>query len=448
MSNRVFAEVKDLLKLAVPAAATMAANLAMQIVDTMFVGRLGAAPLGGVSVGNSVFSTFMVVGLGFTLGLDFLVSHAYGAGKHRDCNVYLVQALYLAGAFAIAFTILMEAGAGSFGYLGVTPEAAEQGAAYLRTLSLSLLPMLLSIAFVRYLQATGSAMAILWTYLAANLVNAFGDWVLIYGHLGMPALGVAGSGLATTFARAFVLVVLVAYAWHRDHRLNFGLRQTQLAFSRKEASELARLGVTASGQLLLEVGVFATATFLVGRLGSVPLAGHHVVLTIASFTFMVPLGISSAGAVRVGQRLGAGQPGRAAHVGWTAIVFALLFMATTATAMILFHSPLLRSFTNDDSVVSLARGLLFLAALFQLSDGAQVAATGVLRGAGDTKTSMWANFAGHWLLGLPIGYVLCFRLGWGARGLWTGLSLGLTAVAASLLIAWRRQAQNLHVART
>jgi MATE family multidrug resistance protein len=443
MSNGVFAEVKDLLKLAVPAAATMAANLAMQIVDTMFVGRLGAAPLGGVSVGNSVFSTFMVVGLGFTLGLDYLVSHAYGAGKHRDCNVFLVQALYLAGAFALVFTILMEAGAGSFEALGVTPAAAEQGRAYLRTLSLSLLPMLLSIAFVRYLQATGSAMAILWTYVAANLVNAFGDWALIYGHFGMPALGVAGSGLATTIARTFVLVALVGYAWHRDHRLGFGLRQTELKFSWKDARELVRLGVTASGQLLLEVGVFATATFLVGRLGSVPLAGHHVVLTIASFTFMVPLGISSAGAVRVGQRLGAGQPNRAAHVGWTAILFALAFMATTATCMIVFYSPLLRSFTNDDSVVSLARGLLFIAALFQLSDGAQVAATGVLRGAGDTKTSMWANFAGHWLLGLPVGYLLCFRVGWGARGLWTGLSLGLTAVAAALLIAWRRQARKL-----
>jgi MATE family multidrug resistance protein len=202
--------------------------------------------------------------------------------------------------------------------------------------------------------------------------------------------------------------------------------------------ELARLGLPAAGQMLLEVGVFATSTLLAGRLAPEALAAHHVLLNIAGTTFMVPLGMSSAGAVTVGQAIGSGDPQDAKRSGWLALALGAGFMGLAAVMLLAIPRQLIGIFTTDPTVFAVAVPLLFVAALFQLFDGIQVVATGILRGAGDTRTPMLVNLVGHWLLGLPTGYVLCFLFGFGITGLWIGLSLGLTAVAVVLLAFWAR----------
>jgi MATE family multidrug resistance protein len=202
---------------------------------------------------------------------------------------------------------------------------------------------------------------------------------------------------------------------------------------------LWRLGLPAAMQLMLEVGSFAAATAFIGRLDAASLAAHQIALNVASVSFMVPLGIASAGAVRVGHAIGRVDPHGAARAGWAAISIAAAFMACAGLSMILFPHALIGVFTTDAGVLSVGVSLLAIAAMFQLFDGIQVASTGVLRGAGDTHTPMVANLVGHWLFGLPLGYVLCFVFGWGAAGLWMGLSAGLIAVGLVLLVVWYRR---------
>jgi MATE family multidrug resistance protein len=198
-------------------------------------------------------------------------------------------------------------------------------------------------------------------------------------------------------------------------------------------------------QFTLEVGVFATASLLAGKLGATPLAAHQIVLQVASVTFMVPLGISAAAAVRVAQHLGMEQPHRARITGSLSIGCSALMMASVGVLLYLLASPLLQAFTPDTEVVAVGTMLIFAAAFFQLFDAVQVVSTGVLRGVGNTKISMFANLIGHWFVGLPAGYFLAFSLVWGVLGIWMGLSLGLITVASSLVLAWRRIAPNASV---
>jgi MATE family multidrug resistance protein len=206
----------------------------------------------------------------------------------------------------------------------------------------------------------------------------------------------------------------------------------------KRMAELLRLGVPAAGQILLEVGVFAASTLLAGRLTPEALAAHHVVLNIVGTTFMAPLGISSAGAVTVGQAIGRDDPHGAKQKGWLAIALAAGCMLFAALLMTVAPQTLISIFTTNTDVLTIAIPLLSVAALFQLFDGIQVSATGVLRGAGDTRTPMVANLMGHWLLGLPIGYALCFIWDYGVTGLWAGLSIGLIVVGLALIAYWSR----------
>lgn len=436
-------ELSHLLKLATPVSLSMLTGLMMQLVDTLFVGPLGPTAIGGVSIGSAVFATFMVVGMGLSSGLDYLVAHAWGAKKLEACNQYLVQSLYIATMVSVVSMVIMALFSTELGRFGIVLDVSTEGGKYLRSVCMSLLPFLLFTAFRQYLQATGKAAPVLIILVVANLVNALCNWVFIYGRWGFPSLGVVGSGLATCVARVFMLFAIIAYAFWRDRRIGLGLWGTSLRFDRSRMVELVRLGLPSGLQLLFEVGVFATATLLAGRLGSVPLAAHQIVLQLASTTFMIPLGLSSASAVRVGQALGAGASERAARIGWTAFSIGASFAIVLAAVMLLTAGPLLGTFSQDPNVLAIGRVLLVFAAFFQLSDAVQVIGAGVLRGIGDTKVSMYTNFAGHWLVGLPAGYFFCFGLGWGVKGLWIGLSLGLTIVAAVLLYAWSRKVRRL-----
>jgi MATE family multidrug resistance protein len=273
----------------------------------------------------------------------------------------------------------------------------------------------------------------------ANIVNAVFNWILIFGHFGAPAMGVQGSAWATVFARGMMAALLLGVIVHRERGRKPGLFETSLRIERAWMMRLIALGVPAATQIWLEVGVFAAATVLAGRLPPAALAAHQIAVNIAAFTFMVPLGVGSAGAVRVGQAIGRRDPAGAARSGWTALLFGVGFMSCSASAFLLLPGVLIGAFTKDGRVLEVGVSLLMVAALFQLFDGIQTVATGVLRGLGDTRTPMIWNLAGHWFVGLPLGYVLCFTVGIGVVGLWWGLSSGLIICGVSLLVVWSRR---------
>lgn len=425
-----------MLRLAVPVVIAELGWMAMSVVDTIMVGRISPEAIGAVSIGGVLFMTAGVFGAGMLLGLDTLVPQSFGAGDVDDCHHSLVQAIYGVFALGPALMLPMFLLLPSLSTIGLTPEVAELTRPYANALLWSAVPLLLFMTFRQYLQGMNRVRAITFTLISANLVNVFANWVFIFGNLGMPAFGVEGAGWASCASRVYMCVALGAYLLWDAHRRRTGLFHASRALDWPRLRRLAGLGFPAAMQRGLEIGVFAVATALIGTLNPESLAAHQVALNAASVTFMVPLGISSAAAVRVGQALGRRDAEWAHLSGWTALGLGGVFMGLAGLAFLLFPQQIVRVFSADETVIAIGVRLLYIAALFQLFDGFQVVATGALRGAGDTRTPMLANLAGHWALGLPIGWWLCFQMGWGAPGVWTGLSTGLIFVGAVLAYFW------------
>ena len=410
--------------------------MAMGLVDTVMVGPLGPEAIGAVGVGSSLFMAVAIFGMGLFLGLDTLVSQAHGAGRPDECRRWLVHGALLAVMIGVPMTGLILGGLRLLGRLGLHPDVLRLTVPYMGAVTWSLLPLLGYATFRRYLQGVAAVRAVTFALVSANVVNAFANWTFIYGHLGFPALGVAGAAWATVVSRVYMTVVLSVAIVIHDRRTRV---QPALAWAGVEWARMRRLvalGFPAAMQVTLEVGVFAAATALAGRLTPVALASHHIALHIAAFVFMVPLGTASAGAVVVGHAVGRGDPRGAALAGWTALAVISAFMLCVAVVFVAMPASLIAIFTASPAVIVTGTRLLWVAAVFQLFDGLQVVATGVLRGLGDTRTPMLWNLAGHWVLGLPVGYALCFPLAWGVIGLWIGLSVGLTTVGVVLVLVW------------
>ena len=435
-------ELRPMLRLAVPVVFAELGWMGMGVVDAVMVGRIDAESLGAVSLGRAMFVVVAVLGVGLLLGMDTLVSRAFGAGNLEDCRRSLVHGVYLALLMAGPATLLLHGLAALLLRWDTDPTVRELAVAYLRTLTWSALPIFLYTAFRRYLQAVNRVRAVMVALISANLINLLFNWVFIFGRLGAPALGVRGAAWATLASMCYMaLFLLVATALH-ERSSGASLWRIRRSFDGTRMAALLRLGLPAAGQLLLEVGAFATGTALAGRLDAASLAAHHIALTAASLTAMVPLGISSAAAVRVGQALGRRDPEGSARAGWTALLFGAAFMGLAALVFVLFPRALVRGFTTDAAVIAPGVSLLLVAAVFQLFDGVQMVATGALRGAGNTRTPMVWNLVGYWLLGLPLGYWLCFVERRGAVGLWIGLALGLIVVGVVLLRVWALQART------
>jgi MATE family multidrug resistance protein len=435
-----------MLRLAAPLVMAELGWMGMGIVDTMMVGRVSAEAIGAVSLGSVLFYTVAIFGSGLMLGLDTLVSQSFGAGKMMDCHRSLVSAVYLTLPLAPALMLLTWCWVPLLGRFGIHPAVLHQTVPYLRAIIWSTPPLLLYFALRRYLQAMNRVTPIMFALITANVVNVAGNWILVYGHFGVRAMGAEGSGWATCFSRVYMVGVLVLYVFYDATVNRTGLLHAPLTLDYARICDLIKLGFPAASQLSLEVGVFAATTALIGTLDPLSLAAHQIAINTASLTYMVPLGISSAAAVRVGQALGRGDVHAAGRSGWTAMALGAAFMGAAGVVLITVPEYVARVFTTDRAVIRMAVSLLAVAALFQLFDGIQTVATGALRGTGDTRTPMLCHMLLYWLLGLPLGYALCFGLGWGAVGLWTGLCVALILIGLVLLVVWTRKVHTMAAA--
>lgn len=433
-------ELRAMFRLAAPLVLAEIGWMAMGVVDTMAVGRVGAVAMGAVSVGAMIFYTIGVFGGGLLLGLDTLVSQAFGAGDREDCHRSLHNGIWLALSLVLPVMGLVGGCVPLLARLGIDPAVLIATQPYLRALNWSTLPLLLFFAFRRYLQAINIVRPIMITLITANLVNVAGLWILVFGHLGASPMGAEGAGWATCISRIYMMCALAIVIFKHDRG---SLRGPWIPdFHRMR--QLLGLGLPAATQIALEMGVFATVTVLIGKLSAIALAGNQIAVTTVSMTYMMPLGVSSAAAVRVGQAIGRGDPAGAARSGWTALALGSALMTASAVTLLSMPHAIARLFTPQPEVVAAGAALLKIAAFFQLFDGCQIVATGALRGAGDTRTPMLCHFAGYWVIGLPLGAVLCFRYGLGAPGLWIGLSAGLILIGIVLVGFWRRAVQRLN----
>ncbi len=424
-----------MVRLAAPVALAELGWMAMGTVDTIMIGGLGPAAIGAIGIGSAIYYALAIFGIGLLLGLDTLVSQAHGAGDKTDTHHSLAQGVYAAIFIAIPLTALFFFLSGPvFSGLAINRDVTRLAVPFTKTLALGTLPLLLYSAFRRYLQGVGHVRPVMFVLISANLINWAFNWLLIYGHAGLPALGVVGSALSTCLARIYMAAALLFFIWWYERDLRSLIRPPET----RRLLHLLKLGFPAATQILMEVGAFGAASLISGRLSAVAMAAHQIAITCASISYMVPLGISSAAAVAVGQAIGAGEPVRARRLGYIAVGLGVAFMACAALAFILIPLPILRIYTRDPSVLLTGVSLLAIAAAFQLFDGLQTVLTGALRGVGNTRIPALANFAGYWVFGLPIGYLLCFNLGYGLPGLWWGLTIALILISITLLITWHR----------
>jgi MATE family multidrug resistance protein len=442
-------EFRQTLQLALPLIFAELGWMSMGVVDTIMVGRLpeSAIAIGATGLGQSLYNMVAFFGGSLLLGMDTFVAQAYGREDLPDARRTLLNGLALAVLIAPVLMILVSFWPMLMRRFGISVELVGPMQPFLNALNWGTLPLLLYFALRRFLQAVNVAVPITVALVSANLVNAVGNWALIYGHLGFHAHGITGSGWSTFIARTYMVIFLFLtllwveakrkLRWSTFFSSSEGPGKFGLDLGRMWA--LLKLGAPAAGQVLLEIGAFSTATALCAKLGPVPLSGHEIALNCAAFSFMVPLGISSAAAVRVGQNLGRRDAAGARRAGWTAILLGVGLMGCAGLTFVSIPGVIARAFSPDPAVVHAGVTLLLVTAAFQLFDGMQVVATGALRGAGDTHTPMVANFVAYWLIGIPLGYFLCFVLGWGALGVWIGLCVGLMIIGPALLVVWQRK---------
>jgi multidrug resistance protein, MATE family len=444
-SQTIRAELGPTLRLALPLVLAEIGWMSMAIVDTMMVGHLpnSAVAIAAVSLGGILVNVLSFFAGGLLIGLDTLVSQAFGAGQREDCHRSLLHGIYLSFVLAPLLMAPVWFFEPMLRAMRIAPDVIVLAVPYSKALAWGTLPLLLYFAVRRCMQAMNIVRPIAFALITANIINAGGNLILIYGKWGIPAMGAVGSGWSTAWARIYLSVVLVGYLLWYDRRHRTRLLHTPIQPELRRIRRLIALGFPSAMQITLEVGVFALVTALIGRLGAISLASHQIALNTVSFTYMVPLGMSSAAAVRVGQAIGRKDPQGAADAGGAAIFLGAAFMACMSVVLLVIPRWIARAYTPDPAIIQSTIALLAAGAAFQLFDGIQTVATGALRGLGDTRTPMLCHFTAYWIIGLPLGAWLCFRLKWGAIGLWAGLSLALILIGIVLLLIWQRRVRHL-----
>src|SRR5687767_722356 len=339
-------EFRPMFSLAAPVVVTELGWITMGMVDTLMVGRISPEAIGAVGVGSNLFFAVGVFAMGLLLGLDTLVAQAFGARRLDECHAWLVHGIALALALTPPVTAVLWLLTAALGRWGLHPDVYVLTKPYLSIVTWSVLPLLLYAAFRRYLQGMGVVRPVMIALVLANVMNAVANWILIFGKLGAPALGVRGAAWATVASRVVMAGVLLGVILYRERSARPALRSgdaadaalfhTPMRIEMPRARRLFMLGFPAAMQLTLEVGVFAAATALAARLAPAALAAHQIALHFAGFTFMIPLGVASAAAVRVGHAVGRQDPAGVRRSGWTALLFGAVFMLGAAIVFIAF----------------------------------------------------------------------------------------------------------------
>lgn len=411
----------------------------MGVTSTAIVGRLGATALGAVGLANILYFVITVLGLGITMGLDPLISQAFGAGDAARARSYLWQGTWLALVCGAVLSVPVALAPALLPLFGIEDATVTAARTYLLFRLPALVPFLLFYVQRSYLQAAGRARALVMAVIAGNVTSFSGTLLLVFGGSALPAwlgplrsvpaLGIAGAGIAAVLAIIAELMVAMA--------ATAGL-PTSAAVSRlprrADMARALRVGFPVGLHSMAEVAIFALVGLLAGRLGRVELAAHQVALTLASLSYTMAAGMASAGSVRVGRAIGARDASGARRAGFVALAAGACAMGAMGFVFATAGRPLARIMTDAQEVIAVAVPLLLVAAVFQVSDGAQAVAAGILRGAGDTRFTLAANLGGYWLVGLPVAALLAFRYSLGVVGLWWGLCAGLTAVAATLCV--------------
>ncbi len=425
-------EIKRTLWLAGPLIVGQLTNFGMNFVDTVMAGRLGTVDLGAIAVGSSVWAAGFMFVLGILLAVSATVSRLDGAGEREKAGAFVRQALWLGAFLSFGLWAYARSGEWVMETMSVDASVAHLSMDYLRAISWGA-PALVGMLILRFFsEGTGKTGPTMYVGVLGILCNIPLNAVLMFGLLGFPRLGAVGAGWATAIVFWLQLMAFVVWIQYREHYHKYGVFSRFSGPDRREITALVRLGLPIGIMVFLEGGMFVGSALLIGTLGAVPVAAHQVAMNYAGLVFMVPVGLAGAITVRVGNALGRDDPIAARRAGRVGIGLALGFAVISASVIFAIPEAIVHMYTQEPEVVELAVSLIFFAALFQITDGLQVAAAGALRGYKDTKRPMIYSVIAYWMVGMSLGAFLAFGQEMGPKGMWWGIIAGLT-VAALLL---------------
>ncbi len=426
------AEAGELLKLGLPVIGTQLAQIAMNVVDTVMAGDLGAEALAAVALGSSLWSTSALFVIGLLMAVTASVSHLFGAGRYEEIGRFVRQSLWLSQGLGVVCFIAIRNLDPLFSWLEVAPEIVPTTEGYLDAITWGLPAMCGFIVLRHFSEGVSMTRPVLFISLIGLVTNIGGNYVFMYGRLGVPAMGAVGCGWASALVMWMLLISMTLYVIVHPFYRRFRLFSRFDWPRRDYLAETLVLGLPIGVSVFMEASLFTTIALLMGSLGTTTVAGHQIAINFASITFMIPLGLAMAITVRVGQAAGRGSHREGRRSAFVGLILALMFMTASATIMLTFPEWIVGVYTDDPAVRTIAIDLLLMAAIFQISDGAQVAGAGALRGLKDTAVPMVITFVAYWGFGLPLGYTLGIVRSMGPQAMWMGLIAGLTVAALCL----------------
>ncbi|MBK7229329.1 MAG: MATE family efflux transporter [Ignavibacteriales bacterium] len=436
-------EISKTFKLAYPIMIGQLGIIMMGVVDSMMVGQLGPVPLAAASLGNSLIFLVLIIGIGCSVVISPIIAILVGGKRYSECGTYFRQSLLVNVVLSFIMLGIILLGVNFIQYLDQPPEVVELSIIYMTIVGLSAVPLMIYQTYKQFIEGLSIMKPAMIIAILANLINAFANWVLIFGKFGFPVLGIAGAAWATFVSRVFMALAIMFYVMRNDkfkqYDVNFHFRKLDFPIIKKILS----LGLPSGFQYFFEVGAFTFAVIMIGWIGANELAAHQIAINLASISFMVVLGISQAASIRVGNAMGEQSVSKIRKAGFTGIIFGASTMFLAGITFIILNDFLPTLYINDKSVIEIASRLLIIAALFQLSDGTQAVGIGVLRGLTDVKGPTIITFIAYWVISLPIAYLLAFNFNLGVDGVWIGLFVGLTASA--LMLTFRFNYKSKHI---
>ena len=434
-------QAKKTLTLALPIIVGELAQMSLGIIDTAMVGAVSYVQLAAAALVSSVIIIPFVFGIGITISVSQMVSMAHGRNDKKLVSHYLFNGFWLCAISAVIIALSLEFGKNILYHLNQDPRVVIQAIPYLTIMGWSVIPMLLFLALKQFtdgLEFTKTAMVL---SLAALPINVFLNWLLIYGHWGFPRLELEGAGWATLITRILIFVLLgIIILYHRTFKRYIAVRSRTWKLNWQTQKELLGIGIPSSFQITMEAGAFAVSGILIGTIGAVEQAAHQIALSIASLTFMVSMGLSQAGSIRVSNAFGRKSYQAISDIGKSTIYMALIYGSVCAAIFIIFRNSLPYLFNDTLKVVSMASYLLLFAAIFQISDSTQAISAGLLRGIKDVNIPTIFIAVAYWIIGIPAGCVLAFYFDMGAAGIWTGFIIGLSFSALFLSLRFKKMA--------
>ena len=431
-------QVKTTFLLAYPVMLSQLGQVAVGVADSMMVGRLGALELAASSLANSIFFVILMFGIGISMGLTPLVSKSFGKGKIHQISRLFSNSLLINFLTSLVLFGIVLLFSQNLSILNQPKEVEVLALPFLLIITASLLPLMVFQTFKQLVEGLSQTKQAMFITIAANLVNVFLNWLFIWGNWGFPELGFLGAAWATLISRILMMVLMGAYVLYSKRYADFGLRIFRFKPNWTLCKRVLKIGIPTGFQFIFEVSAFSAAAIMMGWIGVNALAGHQIALNLASISYMMATGLATAGMIRVSHYIGKKDYKGMREAGMVAFGMVATFMFVCALLFFLLRFFLPTLYIDDPQVISLAASLLVLAGLFQLSDGIQVVGLGVLRGLEDVKVPTIVTFLAYWGLGLPLGYLLAFKMGFAEKGIWIGLLIGLTLTAGMLLYRFNR----------